>query len=48
MAKYNLPISKQQVERELGIQTGGDVPARQNGRVGGQMVKRTFEQLGHK
>lgn len=46
MAKYNLPVNKDQVAREWGITLGGDRTARENGSVGGEMVRRTFESLG--
>lgn len=48
MAKYNLPVDKFEIAKELGVQLGGDRTARQNGSVGGEMVKRTFESLGKK
>ena len=48
MAKYNLPVTKDQIASSMGIRTGGDVSSRENGRVGGQMVKATFEQFGQK
>lgn len=46
MAKYNLPVDKNTIAGELGIQLGGDKTARQNGSVGGEMVRRTFESFG--
>jgi len=33
---------------ELGVKLGADRTARENGSVGGQMVKRIFEQFGNK
>jgi hypothetical protein len=48
MAKYNLPVNKEEIASELGVQLGANRTARENGSVGGQMVKRTFEQLGPK
>lgn len=46
MAKYNLPVDKNTVASQMGIQLGGDKTARQNGSVGGEMVRRTFESFG--
>ncbi len=50
MAKYNLPVDKRQVASQLGvnIDRGGDNTSRENGRVGGEMVRRTFEQFGQR
>ncbi|MHB1406633.1 MAG: small, acid-soluble spore protein, alpha/beta type [Desulfitobacteriaceae bacterium] len=46
MAKYNLPVDKNQVAGQMGIQLGPDRTSRQNGSVGGEMVRRTFESFG--
>lgn len=46
MAKYNLPVDKNTIASELGVQLGGERTARQNGSVGGEMVRRTFESFG--
>lgn len=46
MAKYNLPVDKNQIASQTGITLGPDATSRQNGSVGGEMVKRTFESLG--
>lgn len=46
MTKYNLPITKEAVATELGVKLGGDRTSRENGSVGGQMVKKIFEQFG--
>jgi len=46
MTKYNLPVTKEEVATELGVTLGADRTARENGSVGGQMVKRIFEQFG--
>ena len=46
MPKYNLPVDKNTVASQMGIQLGGDKTARQNGSVGGEMVRRTFESFG--
>ena len=46
MAKYNLPVDKNTVASELGVRLGGDRTARQNGSVGGEMVRRTFASFG--
>ncbi|NLI90870.1 MAG: small, acid-soluble spore protein, alpha/beta type [Peptococcaceae bacterium] len=43
MAKYQLPVDKQSVARELKVNLGPDATSRQNGSVGGSMVKKTFE-----
>lgn len=43
MAKYQLPVDKQRVASELKVNLGPDTSARQNGSVGGSMVKKTFE-----
>lgn len=45
MAKYKLPVSKQSVANELKVTLGPDTSARQNGSVGGSMVKKTFEYI---
>lgn len=46
MAKYNLPVDKNQVAAQTGVTLGPDSTSRQNGSVGGEMVKRTFESFG--
>ncbi|HBW38612.1 MAG: spore protein alpha/beta [Peptococcaceae bacterium BRH_c23] len=46
MAKYNLPVNKDNIANEWGIKLGGDRTSRENGSVGGEMVKRTFESFG--
>ena len=46
MAKYKLPVDKNQVARQMGVNLGPDTTARQNGSVGGYMVKKTFESFG--
>lgn len=46
MAKYNLPVDKNKIASEWGVKLGGDLTSRQNGSVGGEMVKRTFESFG--
>ena len=46
MAKYKLPVDKNTIASELGVQLGGERTARQNGSVGGEMVRRTFESFG--
>jgi hypothetical protein len=46
MAKYNLPVDKNTIATEMGVQLGGDRTARQNGSVGGEMVRRTFASFG--
>jgi hypothetical protein len=46
MAKYRLPIDKSQAASSMGVNLGPDTSARQNGSVGGYMVKKTFESLG--
>lgn len=46
MAKYNLPVDKAKIASEWGITLGGDRTSRENGSVGGEMVKRTFESFG--
>ncbi len=43
MAKYKLPVEKQNVASELRINLGPDTSSRQNGSVGGEMVKKTFQ-----
>ena len=48
MTKYNLPVTKEEIGSELGVKLGADRTARENGSVGGQMVKRIFEQFGNK
>ncbi|AHF09892.1 MAG: small, acid-soluble spore protein, alpha/beta type [Dehalobacter sp. 4CP] len=45
MAKYKLPVNKQSVASELNVNLGPDTSARQNGSVGGSMVKKTFEYI---
>ncbi|RJE48472.1 spore protein alpha/beta [Dehalobacter sp. MCB1] len=45
MAKYKLPVNKQSVASELKVNLGPDTSARQNGSVGGSMVKKTFEYI---
>jgi hypothetical protein len=46
MAKYKLPIDKSQAASQMGVNLGPDTTARQNGSVGGYMVKKTFESFG--
>jgi len=46
MAKYRLPVDKNQAASSMGVNLGPDTSARQNGSVGGYMVKKTFESLG--
>lgn len=46
MAKYNLPVDKNTVASQMNIKLGGDLTARQNGSVGGEMVRRAFESFG--
>ncbi len=46
MAKYNMPVNKEETARELGIQLGADRTSRENGSVGGRMVRKIFEQFG--
>lgn len=46
MTKYNLPVTKEEIASELGVKLGGDRTSRENGSVGGQMVKRIFEKFG--
>ena len=46
MAKYKLPVDKQSVASELKVSLGPETSSRQNGSVGGYMVKKTFESLG--
>ncbi len=46
MAKYNLPVEKQSIASELRVNLGPDATSRQNGSVGGEMVRKTFESLG--
>jgi len=46
MAKYNLPVDKTTVASQLGVQLGAERTSRQNGSVGGEMVRRTFESFG--
>ncbi len=43
MAKYKLPVEKQNIANELRVNLGPDTSSRQNGSVGGEMVKKTFE-----
>lgn len=43
MAKYKLPVDKQSTASELRVSLGPDTSSRQNGSVGGEMVKKTFE-----
>lgn len=44
MAKYNgLERLKNEVAQELGIEVGPDQTSRNNGAVGGQMVKRLIQ-----
>jgi hypothetical protein len=43
MAKYKLPVDKHDVASGLRINLGPDTSSRQNGSVGGEMVKKTFE-----
>ncbi|KGP76573.1 spore protein alpha/beta [Desulfosporosinus sp. Tol-M] len=46
MAKYNLPVDKSTIASQFNVQLGGDATSRQNGSVGGEMVRRTFESFG--
>ena len=46
MAKYNLPVDKNQIASQMGVALGPDRTSRQNGSVGGEMVRRTFESFG--
>ncbi|MFZ3101156.1 MAG: small, acid-soluble spore protein, alpha/beta type [Desulfitobacteriaceae bacterium] len=46
MAKYNLPVDKNQIASQMGVALGADLTSRQNGSVGGEMVRRTFESFG--
>ena len=46
MAKYNLPVDKNTVASQFKVNLGPDATSRQNGSVGGEMVKRTFESFG--
>jgi hypothetical protein len=46
MAKYRLPIDKSQAASAMGVTLGPDATSRQNGSVGGYMVKKTFESFG--
>ncbi|RNC29220.1 MAG: Small, acid-soluble spore protein C [Candidatus Dichloromethanomonas elyunquensis] len=48
MAKYKLPVDKQSVANELKVNLGPDSTSRQNGSVGGSMVKKTFEYVNGK
>lgn len=48
MAKYKLPVSKESVASELNVSLGPDTSSRQNGSVGGYMVKKTFEYVNSK
>lgn len=43
MAKYSLPVEKTSIASQLHVTLGPDTPSRQNGSVGGEMVKKTFE-----
>jgi len=46
MAKYNLPVDKTTIASQMGVQLGAERTSRQNGSVGGEMVRRTFESFG--
>jgi hypothetical protein len=46
MAKYKLPIDKSQAASAMGVSLGAEASSRENGSVGGYMVKKTFESLG--
>ena len=46
MARYNLPVTKEEIAAELGVTMGGDKTSRENGSVGGEMVKKTFQSFG--
>lgn len=48
MARYNLPVDKNQIATQMGVALGPDRSSRENGRVGGEMVRRTFEQFGQR
>ncbi len=45
MAKYQLPVEKQSIANEMRVNLGPETSSRQNGSVGGQMVKKTFEYI---
>lgn len=45
MAKYKLPVEKQSIASELRVKLGPDTSSRQNGTVGGEMVKKTFQYI---
>lgn len=46
MAKYNLPVDKNTIASQINVNLGPDATSRQNGSVGGEMVRRTFESFG--
>lgn len=46
MAKYKLPVDKNQIASQTGVTLGPDSTSRQNGSVGGEMVRKTFESFG--
>lgn len=48
MAKYKLPVEKQSIAGELRVNLGPDTSSRQNGSVGGEMVRKTFEYVDQK
>ena len=45
VAKYKLPIDKQSAASEMKVNLGPETSSRQNGSVGGYMVKKTFEYI---
>jgi hypothetical protein len=46
MAKYKLPVDKNTISSQMNVNLGPDATSRQNGSVGGEMVRKTFESLG--
>jgi hypothetical protein len=46
MSKYKLPVDKNSIASQMNVQLGPDATSRQNGSVGGEMVRKTFESLG--
>jgi len=48
MAKYKLPVDKSQAASAMGVNLGPEATSRQNGSVGGYMVKKTFESFGQR
>jgi hypothetical protein len=43
MAKANLDQFKYEIASEIGVKTGADTTSRDNGRVGGEMVRRMIK-----